>query len=73
MCMNLSLRSYTAVCETEGRDGKVKIFLLPGRLSKWKLLSKSSLVNLNDLDSVLLQVKNLISDCKCYLRNGLLD
>ena len=73
MSMDLSLRFYLAVNESECRDSKIKIFAVPVRLSQRELLTESSFIDLDYIDAVCFKIKNLISYSKSDLEDALLD
>ena len=67
MCVYLRLRFHSAVCQTECRYCKIKVFCIPVRFSERKFLSKCRLIYLYHPDSMRLQIQHLISDRKRYL------
>ncbi|OQA26433.1 MAG: hypothetical protein BWY61_00670 [Firmicutes bacterium ADurb.Bin354] len=72
MSMDLSFSFHATVNETECRYGEIKILTVPVRSSERKLLSESSLIDLNDLNSVSFKIQHFISYRKRDLSHRLL-
>ena len=71
MRMNLRFRFDAAVNIPECRNRPIKIILMPVRLAQRQLFALSSFIDLNDLDAVCFQIKNLLADGKCDLQGAL--
>ena len=73
MRVDLRLRLHLSVHQTEGWNRPIQVLAVPIALPQRKLLTKGRLVDLDDLDTVLFEVKHLVTDGETNLLRLLLQ
>ena len=73
MRVDLRLRLHLSVHQTEGWNRPIQVLAVPIALPQRKLLTKGRLVDLDDLDTVLFEVKHLVTDGEADLLRLLLQ